>query len=69
MTRLKSNTIPFIVFIVFKALSEENESVDPYVNILKNRGYDVRLIPTIGFEYHNLDELNRKLQNPQDYSG
>lgn len=69
MTRLKSNTIPFIVFIVFKALSEENEPVDPYVNILISRGYDVRFIPTLGFEYHNFDKLNRKLQKPQEYSG
>lgn len=66
MSRLKSNSISFIVF---KAHSEENELVDPYVNILINRGYDARFIPTLEFEYHNIDMLKCKLQKPQDYSG
>lgn len=56
-------------FIIFKALSEENEPIDPYVNILRSRGYEAFLVPTLEFEYHNFDELKTKLQNPQNYSG
>jgi len=58
-----------ITFIIFKAHSEENESIDPYVNILNNRGYDAQIIPTLEFKYHNFDELKNKLQKPQHYSG
>jgi len=65
MSHSKSNT----TFIIFKAYSEENEPVDPYLNILKNQGYETQLIPTLEFEYHNFDTLNHKLQKPQDYSG
>lgn len=65
MSHFKSNT----TFIIFKAYSEENELEDPYINILKNRGYEALLVPTLEFEYHSFDKLNLKLQNPQDYSG
>ncbi|VVC45789.1 Hypothetical protein CINCED_3A002275 [Cinara cedri] len=64
-----SNSNSNIPFIVFKADSEENEPVDPYVSILKNHGYTAQLIPTLEFEYYNFDELKKKLQKPQDYSG
>lgn len=64
-----SNSNFNISFIVFKANSEENEPVDPYVNILKNHGYNAQLVPTLEFEYYNFDELKKKLQNPQNYSG
>lgn len=56
-------------FIIFKALSEENEPIDPYVAILKSRGYKAYLVPTLEFEYHNFDVLKNKLQHPQNYSG
>ncbi|XP_027842718.1 uroporphyrinogen-III synthase-like isoform X1 [Aphis gossypii] len=65
MSHSKSNT----TFIIFKAYSEENEPIDPYISILKNQGYEAHLIPTLEFEYHNFDILNHKLQNPHDYSG
>jgi len=65
MSHFKSNT----TFIIFKAYSEENEPIDPYINILKNQGYEAQLVPTLEFEYHNFDNLNHKLQKPQDYSG
>ncbi|XP_025194912.1 uroporphyrinogen-III synthase-like [Melanaphis sacchari] len=65
MSRSKSNT----TFIICKAYSEENEPIDPYINILKKHGYEAHLIPTLEFEYHNFDTLNHKLQKPQDYSG
>ncbi|XP_060851560.1 uroporphyrinogen-III synthase-like [Rhopalosiphum padi] len=65
MTHSKSNT----TFIIFKAYSEENDPIDPYINILKNEGYEANLVPTLEFEYHNFDVLNHKLQKPQDYSG
>lgn len=65
MSLSKSN----IAFIIFKAQSEENEPLDPYENILKNQGYEAYLVPTLEFEYHNLDNLKNKLQHPQDYSG
>lgn len=58
-----------ITFLICKALSEEKESIDPYVNILNSRGYDAHMLPSLEFEYHNLDVLKNKLQNPQDYSG
>lgn len=58
-----------ITFIIFKAHSEENESIDPYVNILNNRGYDARIVHTLEFQYYNFDELKSKLQKPQHYSG
>lgn len=60
---------PSITFIIFKAHSEENEVLDPYVNVLKNHGYDALLVPTLDFEYHNFNELKSKLQKPHDYSG
>ncbi|XP_022164048.1 uroporphyrinogen-III synthase-like [Myzus persicae] len=65
MSHSKSNT----TFIIFKAYSEENEPIDPYLNILKNQGYEAQLVPTLEFEYHNFDTLNQKLQKPQNYSG
>lgn len=65
MARLKFD----ISFIICKAHSEENEPIDPYVNILKNQGYDAHLVPTLEFEYYNFDELNKRLQKPQNYSG
>ncbi|XP_025411566.1 uroporphyrinogen-III synthase-like isoform X2 [Sipha flava] len=55
--------------IFIDTLSEENEPVDPYVNILRSRGYEAYLVPTLEFEYHNCDVLKKKLQNPQNYSG
>lgn len=58
-----------ITFIIFKAHSEENESIDPYMNILNNRGYNGQLVPTLEFEYHNFDVLKKRLQKPQHYSG
>jgi len=58
-----------ISFVILKAQSEENEQVDPYVNIMENRGYDARLIHTLEFEYYNLDVLKNKLKLPQHYSG
>lgn len=56
-------------FIIFKAYSEEKDSVDSYVSILKDRGYEAQIVPTLEFKYHNLDVLKSKLQNPQNYSG
>lgn len=64
-----SHSKSIITFIIFKALSEENKPIDPYVDILKNRGYNAQLLPTLEFEYYNLIELKGKLQRPQDYSG
>lgn len=65
MSNYKSN----ITFLICKAHSEEKESIDPYVNILNDQGYDAHMVPSLEFEYHNLDVLKNKLQNPQDYSG
>lgn len=65
MSHSKSNT----TLIVFKAYSEENEAIDPYINILKNQGYEAKLVPTLEFEYHNIHTLHNKLQKPHDYSG
>jgi len=65
MSSIKSK----ISFIIFKAKSEENEPIDPYVNILKTQGYDAHLVPTLEFEYHNFENLKNKLSNPQLYSG
>ncbi|XP_050437494.1 uroporphyrinogen-III synthase-like [Adelges cooleyi] len=56
-------------FIILKAQNEENESTDPYIEVLHEKGYDAHFVPTLQFEYYNLDELRKKLQNPQDYSG
>lgn len=64
-----SHTKSKISFIIFKAESEENETVDPYVNILKNRGYNAYLVPTLQFEYYNLDKLNNKFKKSDYYSG
>lgn len=56
-------------FVILKAQSEENKQVDPYVNALEDRGHNAWLIPTLEFEYHNLDQLKTKLKSPQHYSG
>ncbi|XP_050533136.1 uroporphyrinogen-III synthase [Daktulosphaira vitifoliae] len=56
-------------FIILKAQSEENESLDPYIDLLQKKGYEVHFVPTLQFEYHNLDVLKKKLNQPMNYSG
>lgn len=50
-------------------LKSESESVESYKNQLRENDFDPIFIPTLEFKFKNLDTLNEKLSNPNDYSG
>lgn len=50
-------------------LKSESESVESYKNQLRDNDFDPIFIPTLEFKFKNLDILQEKLLNPNDYSG
>lgn len=55
--------------IILKAPSEEGLEQDPYVELLTKRGFSAIMIPTLQFQYRNLESLADCLQHPDEYSG
>lgn len=52
-------------------LKSENphETTDKYNELLTKNGYKIQQVKTLVFNYKNLCNLKKKLQNPDDYTG
>ncbi|EDW86214.1 uncharacterized protein Dwil_GK16872 [Drosophila willistoni] len=57
---------PLRTVIIFKS---ESESTEIYAETLNAHNFQPIFIPTLSFGFKNLDELQRKLQNPDKYAG
>lgn len=55
--------------VILKAPSEEGIEQDPYVELLTNKGFSAIMIPTLQFQFQNLESLTDCLQHPDEYSG
>lgn len=50
-------------------LKSETDSSDTYGRILEANNFKAIFVPTLGFGFKNLDELKKKLEHPENYSG
>ncbi|KAF6214472.1 hypothetical protein GE061_009215 [Apolygus lucorum] len=56
--------------IIFKASGDEgNSDRDPYAGALSALDVDCEVVQVLNFDFLNLDELEKRLENPQSYSG
>jgi len=55
--------------LIFKALTDDADGVDPYRTKLEEAGYRTLSVPVLDFEYCNLNELQQNIKNPSKFSG
>ncbi|CAH0394447.1 unnamed protein product [Bemisia tabaci] len=57
--------------LLLKAQSDEarSEAEDPYVSTLTHHKFHVRLIHSLDFHFHSLENLAERLNGPKNYSG
>lgn len=56
--------------VIFKAPSESvADDKDAYYETFVSAGFQVTLVPVLDFEFCNLDQLLKKIKNPNCYSG
>lgn len=54
---------------ILKAPSEDGAEQDSYVQMLNNNGFPAVMLPTLKFQFKNLDTLGSCLRHPEKYSG
>lgn len=54
--------------LILKSPSDDDVQ-DPYVEALHKSGVQVKFVPTLQFQYKNLEILRSRLQQPENYSG
>ncbi|XP_034943966.1 uroporphyrinogen-III synthase [Chelonus insularis] len=55
--------------ILCKSVSDNNESQEEYIQYLQSAGYSCYVLPTLCFEFVNLEDLQNRLSKPYLYSG
>ena len=55
--------------VLCKGVTSDNDLQDSYKITLQESGYECDILPTLNFEFVNLDELKSCLTSSQQYSG